>query len=141
MQYAQNRKYYIDFCALLLFNINVLFILSIGEKQMDNLQNVLCAVGAFALGALVGYINSRITKKRANSDNVASIMFTNFIRMTLDILTLLVVLLVCRHFDLPSTMMLIAAALGLTIFGMLFLRRFTKQLKAADENQNRDGGE
>ena len=108
---------------------------------MDNLQNALCAGGAFALGALVGYINSRITKKRASSDNVASIMFTNFIRMTLDILTLLAVLLVCKHFRLPSTLMLIAAALGLTVFGMLFLRRFAKQLKAADENQNRDGGE
>lgn len=107
---------------------------------MDNLQNILCAVGGFAFGTAAAYVNARISRKGVNASTLTAVMGTNALRMLIDIIALVVAFFASRLFDLPYTLTIISVALGLTIFGMFFLRRMTKKLLAEEEN-SKDGGE
>lgn len=107
---------------------------------MENLQNILCAVGGFAFGTLGAYINARVSRKGINDTTLLAIMGTNAIRMLIDIVTLVIAFLVSRHFDLPVTLTIVAVALGLTIFGMIFLKKLTNQI-LKEGNGPKDGGE
>lgn len=106
---------------------------------MSDLLNILCAVGGFAFGTLSAYINFRVSRRYLKADTVSAVMSVNFIRLLIDIVTLVIVFFVCRLAGLNLVVTLIAAALGLTIFGMLFLARLTKGIR--EGNGSKDGGE
>ena len=101
----------------------------------SSIINIICAVCAFAFGTLAAYINLLISRRGVNSDTVAGIMGNNFARLSVDIVTLGITFLVCRRFDLPMTVCLIAVALGLTVCGFLMLRGLAKSI------EKKDGGE
>ena len=97
--------------------------------------NILCAICSFAFGTLAAYINLLISRRGVKAESVAGIMGNNVARLLVDIVTLGTVFLVCRHYELPLSVCLIAAAVGLTLCGMLMLRGLAKSL------ENKDGGE
>jgi len=106
---------------------------------MENLQNVLCAVGGLALGTLGAYITYRVSRRTANAESVTAVMGTNVLRMLIDIAALVLAYFACRLFSLPATVTLVSVAMGLTVFGMLFLKKLTKELNA--DTESKDGGE
>lgn len=93
---------------------------------------ILCAVCSFALGTLAAYIDLQISRRGLNSNSVAGIMGNNAGRMLVDAATLAIVYFVCKHFELPLGICLIAAAIGLTVCGMLMLRSLVKKLEQKD---------
>lgn len=107
---------------------------------MDKLLNILCAVGGFAFGTLGAYVNARISSRGIKDSRVAAVMGTNFTRMGIDILVLLIAFFACKFLELDLTVVLISVASGLAIFGMIFLRRLTKRL-LQEEERSKDGGE
>lgn len=90
---------------------------------------ILCAVCSFAFGTLAAYIDLLISRRGLKSDSVAGIMGNNAGRMLVDAVTLVIVYLVCKRFELPLGVCLIADALGLTVCGMLMLRSLAKKLE------------
>lgn len=107
---------------------------------MDVLANILCAVGGFAFGTLAAYINARISRRGLKNSTVAAVMGTNVSRLGIDVLTLGLALLASKLFDLNGPVVIISVALGLTIFGMIFLRQLTKKI-LEEEECSKDGGE
>ena len=103
--------------------------------MMSNSVNIICAVCAFAFGTLAAYINLLISRRGAKSDSVAGVMGNNAARMLVDAATLGIVYFVCRRFELPLGVCLIAAATGLAVCGMLMLRSLIKKL------EEKNGGE
>ena len=93
---------------------------------------ILCAVCSFAFGTLAAYIDLQISRRGLNSNSVAGIMGNNAGRMLVDAATLAIVYFVCKHFELPLGICLIAAAIGLTVCGMLMLRSLVKKLEQKD---------
>ena len=102
---------------------------------MPNTVVVLCAVCSFALGTLAAYINLLISRRGLKSNSVAGIMGNNAGRMLVDAATLVIIYFVCKHFELPLGVCLVADAIGLTLCGMLMLRSLAKKL------EEKDGGE
>lgn len=102
---------------------------------MSNSINIICAVCAFAFGTLAAYINLLISRRGIKADSVSGIMGNNMARLLVDMVTLGITFFVCRHFELPLTVCLIAVALGLTLCGFLMLRGLIKTI------ENKDGGE
>ena len=102
--------------------------MSIGVK-------ILCAAGFFVFGTLAAYINLLISRRSLNADTVAGVMGNNMARMLVDIAALGITFLVCRHFELPLAICLIAVAIGLTVCGMLMLSNLAKSI------EKKDGGE
>lgn len=98
--------------------------------------HILTALGGLVLGTGAAYINYLASKKALNKRDVAGIMGVNAVRLLTDALVLLAVYLVCRHFVLPVGAGLIAAATGLSLGGLLLLRRLAESVKNGD-----DGGE
>lgn len=107
---------------------------------MNTMQNILCAVGGFAFGTLAAYINARVSRKGVNNSTVLAIMGTNAVRMLIDIAALLAAFFVGRFFGLSYLVTIVPVALGLSIFGMIFLRSLTKQFFQEEDN-SKDGGE
>ncbi len=107
---------------------------------MDVLANILCAAGGFAFGTLAAFINARISRRGLRNSTTIAVMGTNAVRMLIDIAALVIAFFACKLFDLPVSVTIIAVALGLTICGMLFLRKLTKQILEEEKNL-KDGGE
>lgn len=105
---------------------------------MSNSVSFICAVCAFGFGTLAAYINLLISRRGVNSDSVASIMGHNMARMLVDIVTLGIVFLVCRRFELPMVICLVATALGLTVCGTIMLSGLAKSVL---NDKDKDGGE
>lgn len=93
---------------------------------------ILCAVCSFAFGTFAAYIDLKISRRGLNSNSVAGIMGNNAGRMLVDAATLAIVYFVCKRFELPLGICLIAAAIGLTLCGMLMLRSLVKKLEQKD---------
>lgn len=107
---------------------------------METYVYILTAAGGFAIGTLMAYLNCLISKKTIGSNNMSAIMGANFARLGIDAVTLLAVFLVCRHFGFSVPVAILATALGLSVCGMLFLKRLTKIINV-DNDDNQDGGE
>lgn len=108
---------------------------------METYVYILTAAGGFAIGTLMAYLNCLISKKTIGSNNMSAIMGANFARLGIDAVTLLAVFLVCRHFGFSVPVAILATALGLTVCGMLFLKKITKKLAENKDKPDVDGGE
>lgn len=102
---------------------------------MSNNINIVYAICFFAFGTLAAYINLLISRRGINADSVADIMGHNMARLLVDIITLGITFLLCKHFELPMALCLIATALGITICGAIMLSKMVKSI------ENKDGGE
>ena len=110
---------------------------------MDKYISIICAVGGMAFGALGAFLTACISRRslKNKTDNLVAVMGTNALRLVLDVVFLLAAYLVCRNYELPLLVTLISVALGLTVFGMLFLKRVVKKLTEEDDDPEADGGE
>ena len=104
---------------------------------------VLCAVGGLAFGALGAFLTASVSRRslKTESDSMVSVMGTNMLRMLIDVAFLACAFLVCRCFDLPLVVTMVSVALGLTVFGMLFLKSVVKKLTEEEDDNEADGGE
>ncbi len=105
-----------------------------------NLADVLSVLGGALLGTGVAYFNMRISKANLNASNMAAVMGVNLLRLLLDAAALAVCFFVCRAYKLPVTATLIAAAVGLSLGGMLFLRHMVRKTQPQSK-ETADGGE
>ena len=105
-----------------------------------NLTDILSVIGGAVLGAAVAYINMRISKANMNASNMAAVMGVNMLRLLLDAAALAVCFLVCKAYDLPMMATLIAAAVGLSGGGMLFLKMMVNKTQPQSKD-TADGGE
>lgn len=105
-----------------------------------NLTDILSVLGGAVLGAAVAYINMRISKANLNASNMAAVMGVNMLRLLLDAVALAVCFFVCKAYDLPMTATLIAAAVGLSGGGMLFLKMMVNKTQPQSKD-TADGGE
>lgn len=105
-----------------------------------NLTDILSVLGGAVLGAAVAYINMRISKANMNASNMAAVMGVNMLRLLLDAVALAVCFFVCRAYDLPMMATLIAAAVGLSGGGMLFLKIMVNKTQPQSKD-TADGGE
>ena len=98
---------------------------------MDKYISIFCAVGGLTFGALGAFLTACISRRslKNKTDNLVAVMGTNALK------------LVCRNFELPLLVTLISVALGLTVFGMLFLKSVVKKLTEEDDDPEADGGE
>lgn len=100
----------------------------------------LTAIGGFAFGALAAYINYRLSRGSVGRESLIAVMGTNFARLFVDVVALAAAFFVSLKFDLPLFAALISVAVGLSVCGMLFLKRLTKIINV-DNDDNQDGGE
>ena len=105
-----------------------------------NLTDILSVIGGAVLGAAVAYINMRISKANLNASNMAAVMGVNMLRLLLDAAALAVCFFVCRAYELPMTATLIAAAVGLSGGGMMFLKMMVNKTQPQNKD-TADGGE
>ena len=105
-----------------------------------NLTDILSVLGGAVLGAAVAYITMRISKANMNASNMAAVMGVNMLRLLLDAVALAVCFFVCRAYDLPMMATLIAAAVGLSGGGMLFLKIMVNKTQPQSKD-TADGGE
>ena len=105
-----------------------------------NLTDILSVIGGAVLGAAVAYINMRISKANLNASNMAAVMGVNMLRLLLDAAVLAVCFFVCRAYELPMMATLIAAAVGLSGGGMLFLKMMVNKTQPQSKD-TADGGE
>ena len=105
-----------------------------------NLTDILSVIGGAVLGAAVAYINMRISKANLNASNMAAVMGVNMLRLLLDAAALAVCFFVGRAYELPMTATLIAAAVGLSGGGMLFLKMMVNKTQPQNKD-TADGGE
>lgn len=108
---------------------------------METYVYILTAAGGLAFGTLMAYLNCLISKKTIGSNNMSAIMGANFARLGIDAVTLLAVFLICRWLSLPVGTAIVATALGLSVCGMLFLKKITKKLAENKDKPDVDGGE
>ncbi len=100
----------------------------------------LCGLGGAVFGLTGAYVNMLISRAGVKSDNFAGVMGVNMLRMLVNIIVLLVCIFVCRSFKLPLVLTVLAAAMGLSVGGMLFLKRLTKEIQSQSDAAA-DGGE
>ena len=105
-----------------------------------NFADILPVFGGAALGLIVAYVNMRISKANMNASNMAAVMGVNMLRLLLDAAALAACYFVCKAYELPMMATLIAAAVGLSAGGMLFLRIMVKKAQPQG-TKNADGGE
>ena len=105
-----------------------------------NLTDILSVLGGAVLGAAVAYINMRISKANMNASNMAAVMGVNMLRLLLDAAALAVCFFVWRAYELPMMATLIAAAVGLSGGGMLFLKMMVNKTQPQSKD-TADGGE
>lgn len=91
---------------------------------------------AFLLGALVAFINSHLSRSALGKSSVTAIMAVNFARLLLDALCLGLVYGACRLLELAFAAPLIAAALGLSVCGLLFLKLMTDKNSKTEAAKN-----
>ena len=110
---------------------------------MEKYIYVLCAVGGLVFGALGALVTASVSRRslKTKSDSMVSVMGTNMLRMLIDVAFLACAFLVCKSFELPLVVTLISVALGLTVFGMLFLKSIVKKLNEGKNESESDGGE
>ena len=110
---------------------------------MDKYMSIICAAGGLAFGTLGGYLTACISRRglKNQEPGMASVMATNMLRLILDVAFLLAAYLLCSKLELPLLVTLISVALGLTLFGMLFLKSVVKKLTEENEDTESDGGE
>ncbi len=101
---------------------------------------VLSAVGGAVFGLAVAYVNMLISKANLGSDSLAGIMGVNMLRMLIDVIALAATYFGCKALNLPLAVTLIAAALGLSVGGMLFLKQMTKKIQSQRDDAA-NGGE
>ena len=104
-----------------------------------NWLNFMYGAAALALGLVVAYVNTLISKASMKYESIVGVMCSNVIRFALDVAALAVIYFVSTRFDLPMLTMLIAAAMGLTVGGMIMLRVMIK--KSQPHETEADGGE
>lgn len=107
-------------------------------KEVIIMTQIIAAAAALVLGAAVAYINSLLSKKALNKDSVTAIMAINFERLFLDALCLFAVYGICKLVKLEFIVPLIAAAVGLSAGGILFLRLMTKKENEKNGGEKRD---
>lgn len=100
----------------------------------------MCAA-ALLLGVLVAFINSRLSRSALGKTSVTAIMAVNFARLLLDALCLGVVYGACRLLEVKFIAPLIAAALGLSVCGLLFLKLMTDKNNKTDGVDTENGGD
>ena len=100
----------------------------------------MCAA-ALLLGVLVAFINSRLSRSALGKTSVTAIMAVNFARLLLDALRLGVVYGACRLLEVKFIAPLIAAALGLSVCGLLFLKLMTDKNNKTDAVDTENGGD
>ncbi len=105
-----------------------------------NFVDIISVLGGAMLGLIVAYVNMRISKANMNAANMAAVMGVNMLRLLLDAAALAVCCFVCKAYELPMMATLIAAAAGLSVGGMLFLRHMVKKTQPQSEEKS-DGGE
>ncbi len=110
------------------------------EERLMNFADILSVLGGAALGLTVAYINMRISKANMNASNMAAVMGVNMLRLLLDAAALAVCYFVCGAYELPMMATLIAAAVGLSVGGMVFLRIMVKKTQPQSK-EKADGGE
>lgn len=103
------------------------------------LVDILPVLGGAALGLIVAYVNMRISKANMNASDMAAVMGVNMLRLLLDAAALAVCYFICKAYDFPMMATLIAAAVGLSVGGMVFLRIMVK--KTQPQSRDADGGE
>ena len=101
---------------------------------------VLSAVGGAVFGLAVAYVNMLISKANLGSDSLAGIMGVNMLRMLIEVIALAATYFGCKALNLPLAVTLIAAALGRSVGGMLFLKQITKIIQSQRDDAA-NGGE
>ena len=99
------------------------------------LVDILPVLGGAALGLIVAYVNMRISKANMNASDMAAVMGVNMLRLLLDAACYFI----CKAYEFPMMATLIAAAVGLSVGGMVFLRIMVK--KTQPQSRDADGGE
>ena len=105
-----------------------------------NFVDILSVLGGALLGLIVAYVNMRISKANMNASNMAAVMGVNMLRLLLDAAALAACFFACKAYGLPMMATLIAAAVGLSLGGMVFLRIMVKKTRPQN-NETADGGE
>lgn len=105
-----------------------------------NFVDILSVLGGALLGLIVAYVNMRISKANMNASNMAAVMGVNMLRLLLDAAALAACFFACKEYGLPMMATLIAAAVGLSLGGMVFLRIMVKKTQPQN-NETADGGE
>ena len=105
-----------------------------------NFADILSVLGGALLGLIVAYVNMRISKANMNASNMAAVMGVNMLRLLLDAAALAACYFVCKAYELPMMATLIAAAVGLSVGGMVFLQIMVKKTQPQSE-ERADGGE
>ena len=100
----------------------------------------MCAA-ALLLGVLVAFINSRLSRSALGKTSVTAIMAVNFARLLLHALCLGVVDGACRLLEVKFIAPLIAAALGLSVCGLLFLKLMTDKNNKTEAVDTENGGD
>ena len=103
--------------------------------------HILSAAGGLLFGAAAAGVNALITKKRMYKDELGAVAATNGLRMVIDIISMAIAYFAATLFALPLIATLIGTAVGLTVFGTVFLVRITKAEKSGMHKKNPDGGE
>ncbi|MGM9591251.1 MAG: hypothetical protein ACI3VK_00845 [Oscillospiraceae bacterium] len=101
---------------------------------------VLSAVGGAVFGLAAAYLNMRISRASLGTESLAGIMGVNMLRLLIDVIALTAIYFVCKALSLPLAVPLIAAALGLSVGGMLFLKQMTKKIQSQRDDAA-NGGE
>ena len=104
-----------------------------------NFTDIISVLGGAALGLIVAYVNMRISKANMNASDMAAVMGVNMLRLLLDAAALAACYFICKAYELPMMATLIAAAVGLSVGGMVFLRIMVK--KTQPQSKDADGGE
>ena len=87
---------------------------------------VIIAIAGACLGVGAGFINSLISRKALNSDTITSLFAINAVRFAIDAACLVIIFFVCRWTGKPVLIPLLITALGLTLGGMFFLIKQTR---------------
>lgn len=108
---------------------------------MPTSLHIISAVGGLIFGAAAAWLNAQLTRKRMYKEGLTAIAATNTLRMVVDIAAMAIAYFAAALFALPLITTLIAVAVGLTVFGMVFLLRLTKAAKDSGQEKKQDGGE
>ena len=104
------------------------------------LVDILPVLGGAALGLIVAYVNMRISKANMNASDMAAVMGVNMLRLLLDAAALAACYFICKVYEFPMMATLIAAAVGLSGGGMLFLKMMVNKTQPQSKD-TADGGE
>lgn len=88
-------------------------------------------IGA-AIGLAVAGCGAWVTRRSLKKDKTAAVMGASFLRMLLDIATLLVLYLLRNVLPFPFYGVIIGAALGLSVGGILFAALAGRKLRRED---------